>query len=193
MAVLNSEERALGSGAGELWWLWVIQAILAIVFGFLAVLWPGLTLTVFVYLIGVYVLVIGLTEVVRGLMNIRTNDSWWLTLVLGLLLSGAGVYLSRHPHVSFKTFIVVVGVTFLVWGAMNVVRVFFEGQRASQRVLDLIAGVAGLAVGVYTLVQPVSGGLAFVWAFGIYALVYGIMSLVRAIEHHREYRGLRAV
>jgi uncharacterized membrane protein HdeD (DUF308 family) len=193
MAVLNSEERALGSGAGELWWLWVIQAILAIVFGFLAVLWPGLTLTVFVYLIGVYVLVIGLTEVVRGLMNIRTNDSWWLTLVLGLLLSGAGVYLSRHPHVSFKTFIVVVGVTFLVWGAMNVVRVFFEGQRASQRVLDLIAGVAGLAVGVYTLVQPVSGGLAFVWAFGIYALVYGIMSLVRAIEHHREYRELRAV
>lgn len=192
MAARNSGERSLANLISELWWLWVVQAVLAVLFGLVAVLWPGLTLTVLVYLLGVFVLLIGVTEVVRGLMSLRINDSWWMTLVVGLLLLGAGVYLARHPGVSFATFVVVVGIMFLVWGIMYLVRGFLDDQTSGHKVLNFITGLAALAAGIFTFFQPVKGGVAFVWAYGVFALVYGIAALVMAIEHHRDYADARA-
>jgi uncharacterized membrane protein HdeD (DUF308 family) len=193
MAVVRTEAQAAAAVVSEMWWLLVVQAVLAIIFGLVAVFWPGLTLVVLVYLIGAFVIAIGLAEVVRGLVSTRSNDTWWLTLLLGLALLGAGVYLARHPQVSFTTFIVLVGITFIVWGVVTFVRAFMDDLSIGHKVFNFVAGLAAVAVGIYTFFQPVSGGLAFVWAYGLFALVYGMATLAMAIEHHRDYAAARSV
>ncbi len=175
----------------ELWWLRVVQAIVAILFGIVGTFWPGLTLVTLVYLLSAFVVAIGLTEVVRGLMNAGARDTWWMTLIIGIVTFGVGVYLARHPDVSFATFIVVVGVSFIVWGVMDVVRAFIERIATPYKVLTYISGLAGVAAGIITLSQPAAGGLAFVWVLGLYAFIYGIVALAEAIDHYRDYVGLK--
>lgn len=177
----------------ELWWLRVVQAIIAILFGILATFWPALTLVTFVYLLSAFVIAIGLTEVVRGLMNAKARDTWWMTLIIGILTFGAGIYLARHPDVSFATFILVVGVSFIAWGVIDIARVFVERDPTSYKVLNYIGGLAGVIAGIITLLQPAAGGLAFVWVLGLYAFIYGIVALAEAIEHHRDYQALKNV
>lgn len=178
----------------ELWWLWVIQALVSVLFGVLAIFWPGLTLVTLVYLLSIFVIVTGVVEVVRALTSVKSRpDTWWMSLIVGFLTLGVGMYLARHPGLSLATFILVVGIAFIAWGAVDLIRSFFEAQSASHRVLSFIAGIAGVAVGIFTLLQPTKGGLAFVWVFGLFAFVYGISALIMAIEHHHDYEAFKAV
>jgi uncharacterized membrane protein HdeD (DUF308 family) len=176
----------------EFWWIGVIQAILAILFGVVATFWPHLTLVTLVYLLAAFVIAIGLTEIARGLMSVRARDTWWMTLIIGLLTLGVGIYLARHPSVSFGTFILVVGISFIAWGVIELIRSFLEPITTSSKILNYIAGLSGIAAGIIILLQPVAGGVAFVWVLGLYAFVYGIVALATSVEHHRAYEELRA-
>lgn len=189
MAATTVDQPVIGL-AHELWWLGVIEAIVAILFGIISVFWPGLTLITLVYLLGFFVIIYGVAELIRGLMQIGRGDTWWITVLLGLVTFGVGIYLARHPSVSFHAFILIVGITFIVWGVMDLSRSFLEIGPGSHRVLNFIAGLAAVLVGIYTLFQPVSGGLAFVWAWGLYGIIYGVTLLAAAMRLHREFREL---
>jgi len=165
----------------ELWWLGMLQGTLAVFFGITALFWPGLTLTTLVYLFSAFVLAWGIVEVVHGLLSPERRDTWWMTLVFGLVGLGVGVYLVRHPDVSFKTFILLLGLTLVVRGILDVVEAFLNRDEGdTRRVMVTLAGVAAVVAGVVLLKQPESGGVAFVWVLGLYALVYGVIGWVVA-------------
>ncbi len=167
---------------GELWWLVLMQSVLAIFFGIVAIFWPGLTLVTLVYLFSAFVLAWGILEIVHALMSIGRRDTWWFTLLFGLIGLVVGVYLVRHPGVSFATFILLLGLTLIVRGIFDVVGTFIDDRLATHRVLLLIAGAAAVLAGIVLLLQPVAGGVAFVWVLGLYALVFGTISLVVSLD-----------
>src|ERR1051325_6508271 len=111
-----ANQSSVSSAVSELWWLGVLQGTVAVLFGIVAVFWPGLTLVTLVYLLSAFVIAVGLTETVMGLMSIKRRDTWWMTLLIGLIGLGAGIYLARHPDASFRTFILVVGISFIARG-----------------------------------------------------------------------------
>ncbi|WP_345388835.1 DUF308 domain-containing protein [Nonomuraea salmonea] len=47
------------------WWLLLVRGIAAVIFGILALIWPGLTLLALVIFFGAYALVSGLFRTVR--------------------------------------------------------------------------------------------------------------------------------
>ena len=57
------------------WWAFALQGVLAIVWGILAILWPGLTLRVLVTLFGAYALVDGILSVIAGKSQPTTATS----------------------------------------------------------------------------------------------------------------------
>ena len=176
----------IGTVINELWWLTFMQSLLAIFFGIAAIFWPGLTLVTLVYLFSAFVLVWGIIEVAHALMSIGRRDSWWLTLLFGLLGLVIGVYLVRHPAVSFATFILLIGATFIVRGIFDIVSTFLDGRATAHRILLFIAGAVGVVAGILVLMQPVAGGVAFVWVLGLYALIFGVITFVLALESRRE-------
>ncbi len=170
----------------ELWWLTLMQSLLAIFFGIAAIFWPGLTLVVLDYLFSAFILIWGIIEIVEGLMGVGRRDTWWLTLLFGLVGLVVGVYLVRHPGVSFATFILLIGLTFIVRGIFDVVGTFLDNRSATHRILTLIVGAAAVAAGIFTLLQPATSGVAFVWVIGLYALIFGVISFVIALEGRKE-------
>jgi uncharacterized membrane protein HdeD (DUF308 family) len=103
-----------------------------------------------------------------------------------LLEVGVGLYLVRHPHVTFATFILVTGLLFVAWGIIEVVSAL-AGEMASStsRMLLIIGGLAAFLVGILLLFQPEASGVAFVWLLGLYALITGPLMIALSLDVKR--------
>lgn len=176
--------RRVTGGTTDLWWLGAVAGVVTMLFGLAALFWPGLTLTTFVYLFSAFVLVWGVIAIVHGFVDMtRANMMWWLSLLFGFFAVGVGVYLVRHPLVSFATLILLVGFTLIVRGAVDVVTGLFGAARSSTgQTLAMVAGALGVVAGVWLLTQPESAGVSFVWIVGLYALLFGPLMVALAMD-----------
>lgn len=175
------------------WGVSVSEGVVAVLFGIAAVFWPGLTIVTLLYLFATFVLVSGLINLFSGIFHASSGvGSWFLRLLLSVIQIGVGIYLLRHPHVTFATFILLIGFTLIFRGVFEMVMAFMDDVRAGQRAMLLIAGLLAIVVGIIILFQPVSGGVAFVWVLGLYALVTGPIIIATAVSAHNASRKLAA-
>lgn len=166
----------------ENWWVLTLRGALAVLFGIAAVFWPGITLLTLLYLFSAYILVNGIVDIVHGVGGIGKRASWFLVLILGLAEMGVGVYLLRHPHVAFATFILLIGFMLIVRGVFEGVAAFSDSMSTTNRTLMLIASVVAVVAGIVLLFQPESAGVAFVWILGLYALVTGPILIALSLD-----------
>jgi len=165
------------------WWILTVRGILAVLFGISCVFWPGLTLVTFIYLFGIYVLVTGLVAVFQGVSSIGHHKTWILTLLLGVLAIGVGVYLLRNPTVSFAVLILLVAFTLIVSGVFEVVGALSdERASATSKTLLVITGALAVLAGIVMFFQPVASGVAFVWIVGLFALLSGPLWIAMSVD-----------
>jgi uncharacterized membrane protein HdeD (DUF308 family) len=82
------------------WWVLVVRGVMAILFGVLAFIWPGITLTVLVLLFGAYALVDGIFAVVLAIGGWQERDDRWLLLLEGILGVGIGIMTALAPELT---------------------------------------------------------------------------------------------
>lgn len=169
-----------------MWESLVFRGVAGILFGIAAVFWPALTLVVLVYIFSIYILVSGLINIVQSIMDLAKKRSWFLTMLLGIAELGVGVYLVRHPGVTFATFILLAGLILITRGVFEVVVALTEEPSATYKTLMVIGGVLSVVVGIIILLQPAAGGVAFVWILGLYALITGPIWIAIALDVKRE-------
>lgn len=174
----------VGETVKDLWGGLLLRGIAATLFGVAAVFWPGITLVTLVYLFSGFVLASGLVGLVTGLMAGKdTVLSRVLVVAVSLVEIGVGVYLLRHPLVSFKTLVLLIGFTLVVRGVLDVVGGLFEGSAsATYRLLTVVAGALAALAGIVVLFQPASAGVTFVWLLGLYALLTGPLLIALAFD-----------
>lgn len=165
------------------WWALTLQGVAAILFGVAAVFWPALTLGTLVYILSAFVLVAGVINVVEAVVSVGKHRAWALKLVLGLAEIAVGLYLVRHPAVTFATFILIVGFLFIARGVVEVIAGLADSSAsATGRTLTVVAGLAAFLVGILLLFQPAASGVAFVWLLGLYALVTGPLMIAMSLD-----------
>lgn len=164
----------LSSIAKQLWGLGIGFGVVSILFGILALFWPGLTVGLLVILFSIFILIWGVIGIIVSISSTSTDKFWWLELIFSILAIGLAVYLLRNPVVAAMIWIFSIGLTFLVRGVVDILEGLFDGNRTGgDRVLAFILGALGIVAGIITLLYPVSAGLAVVWIIGLYALLYG--------------------
>ncbi len=165
-----------------MWELLVFRGVAGILFGIAAVFWPGLTLTTLVYIVSIYVLLMGVVSLVEAVMNLTRGDNWFLRMLAGIAQLGVGLYLVRHPLVTFGTFILLFGFVFIASGVLEVVGSLIDEPSATHKMLGIIGGALSVLVGVILLMQPASAGVAFVWVVGLYALITGPIMIAMGMD-----------
>ena len=164
----------LSSIAKQLWGLGIGFGVVSILFGILALFWPGLTVGLLVILFSIFILIWGVIGIIVSIASTSTDKFWWLELIFSILAIGLAVYLLRNPVVAALIWIFTIGLTFLVRGVVDILEGLFDGNRTrGERVLAFILGALGIVAGIITLLYPISAGLAVVWIIGLYALLYG--------------------
>ncbi|MES2630453.1 MAG: DUF308 domain-containing protein [Patescibacteria group bacterium] len=171
----------------QLWGLAIAQGVLAILFGIVALFWPGLTVALLIVFFGVFILIWGIVGIITSLTSIGKEKFWWLELIFSLLALGLAVYVLRNPDATALIFVFFFGLTFLVRGVVDILEGLFDGNRTgSNRVFSVILGVIGIIAGIITLAQPVTAGVAIVWIIGLYAVLYGSLSIAFAFKAQSE-------
>ena len=168
----------------DLWGVVLFRGIAALLFGIAAVFWPGITLVTLVYLFSAYVLASGLITLVSSLVS--SDETWTsrlLLMVVAVIEIGVGVYLLRHPTVTFATLILLIGFVLIIRGVIDVVGgLFVSGISATHKLITIAGGALAAIVGVVMLFQPAASGVAFVWILGLYALIVGPLLIALSLD-----------
>lgn len=155
------------------------QGVIIALFGVVALVWPGLTAKLFIALFGVFILVWGLIGLVHSFLNRGRSQSWWVELFFSIIALGFGAFLLGNPGVTAAIIILIVGLTLVVRGVMDIVTGLFTKDPAvrSNRFVYIVLGLLGIIVGVVVTSYPAASGITFVWIVGLYLLVYGALSI----------------
>jgi uncharacterized membrane protein HdeD (DUF308 family) len=161
------------------WWVLLLRGIAAVLFGFLAFVWPGLTLVALVFLFGAYALVDGITALFVG----GRARAWWMVFagVLGII---AGVLTFIFPGITAVWLLILIASWAIVRGLFEIVAAIKLRKELMNEWMLILGGVSSIIFGVLLILNPVAGALAMVWLIGAYALVFGIMMIVLAVRLH---------
>jgi uncharacterized membrane protein HdeD (DUF308 family) len=175
----SKEENKL---AEQMWGLIVAEGVAAVLFGIAMLFWPGASLVILVVLFGIFVLVWGIMNLIHSILSMGKMSTWWIELIFSVLAVGLGVYLLRNPGVTLALFILLIGFTFVIRGAIDLVAAFFspEVKASGTRALHVVTGILGVVAGIFVFSQPIASGIAFIWVVGLYAVLEG--SLLIAIS-----------
>jgi len=174
-----------------MWEALIVRGIAGILFGVAAVFWPGITLVTLVYIFSIYILLSGVVGVVTGVSHLVKGHNWFLGLLLGFAELGVGIYLVRHPLVTFATLVLIIGLILVARGVFEVVMGLMEDNLATHKLLVIFGGVLSAAVGIIIMLQPAASGVAFVWILGLYALITGPIMVALALDVRNSVAGKR--
>jgi uncharacterized membrane protein HdeD (DUF308 family) len=156
------------------------RGAVALLFGVVAILWPGLTLLWLVALFAAYALVGGGAAIVGAVKNRLSDRGWWLVLLLGLTSVAAGTIAIFFPGLTALALVLVMGANALVTGVLEIVVAYRLRKIVQHEWLLILSGVAGIVFGVLVFLFPGAGALAMVWLISLYAILTGVLLLALA-------------
>jgi len=159
------------------WWVLALRGVLGILFGVLALLWPGLTLLTLIALFAAYALLGGIVSVVGAFRHRQADDDWWLLLLIGLVGIGAGIIAVVHPGLTALVLVLVIGANALVTGILDIVAAIRLRKEIQGEWLLVLSGIASIVFGALVFLFPAAGALALVWLISLYAFVTGVLLL----------------
>jgi len=177
--------KELKDSAKHMWWLVVVASVASILFGIATLFMPGVTLVTLIVLFAVFLMVNGIIELVYGFSSINEDSYWWVSALVGLILLGASIYLAKNPGITAAVFILTVGWVLIARGVYDIAVGIFQ---ARSKALWIISGIFSAAAGIIIWVYPVSGGLAFAWVLGLYALINGALVFSSALATRTAFK-----
>lgn len=172
----------LDGSAAPPWWLLVVVGVLSIAVGILALAWPGKTLLVVGWAFGIFLILVGIGDLVGARSAGLSPGLRVLQILLGMLALVAGVLLVIHPAHSVLTAAWVLGLWFVLHGAGELALGFMTSEN---RAWNLIFGLVGIAAGVIILVNPKVGLVTLVWIVAIGFIVRGMVALALGMAVRR--------
>lgn len=163
------------------WWSLVIRAIIALLFGIMALISSQFTLLFLVYLFGAYALLDGILAVIVSLQERNTASRWWVLLLGGIFGIVLGLVTFFQPGAIALVIFYLVAVWLVVTGLFEVISAFTLMAVGVEWVL-VVAGVLSIIVGIVFFIHPTASILSIVWLLGVFALVYGVIQVFRAIQ-----------
>jgi uncharacterized membrane protein HdeD (DUF308 family) len=159
-----------------------LRGAAALLFGILALIWPGITLLVLVALFAAYALISGGVSVVAAVRNRHTDKGWWLILLLGIVSLAAAVIAILNPGITIFVLVLLMGANALVTGILDIVVAIRLRKKIEREWLLALAGAISILFGVLVFLFPAAGALAMVFMVSFYAIFTGILLLTLAFR-----------
>jgi uncharacterized membrane protein HdeD (DUF308 family) len=164
------------------WWLVLLRGIAGIVFGVLALAWPGITLLMLVLFYGAYALVDGVFSLIAAFAGKGEGaPTWWLILV-GILGIVAGLVTFFLPGISAVVLILVIGAWAVVCGIFEIIGAIQLRKEIDNEWLLILSGIVSVLFGLGVLIFPGAGALALIWLIATFAIAFGILWIVLAFR-----------
>jgi uncharacterized membrane protein HdeD (DUF308 family) len=179
---MNSPSDVQSNAAGDLlaqnWWLFTLRGVLGIIFGLIALIFPGATILSLVIFFSAYMLVDGVFGVISAVRAIRRKeDRWGLLIFEGLLNIAVGIAAFLWPGLTVVAFVWLIAAWAIVSGGL-MTAAGFRLNMDHGRWWIVLGGLLSLAYGVLLIITPLIGAIVLTWWLGAYALVFGVALVV---------------
>jgi uncharacterized membrane protein HdeD (DUF308 family) len=158
----------------ENWWLILLKGLCAIVFGLLALAWPGVTVLTLVLFYGAFALVDGVLALAAAVKGSGPAPRWWLAVV-GIIGICAGILTFAWPGITALILLFLIAAWAIATGIMQIIGAIRLRKEIDGEWLLIASGVLSVLFGVILVVQPKVGAVALVWVIGAYAILYGLL------------------
>ena len=159
----------------------ILLGILAVVFGILAIAWPGVTILALVILFAIYAFTAAGLQAARAFSS-RSAGPVFGRLLLALVGLAAGVVALVWPAPTAFVLVIVVAAWALVGGFAEVFAGFGSGETAGTRAMFILSGLVSVAFGVLLFARPGVGAVTLALLFGLYSLIYGFSQITAGIQ-----------
>jgi uncharacterized membrane protein HdeD (DUF308 family) len=165
----------------RLGWSGVVVGACSVVLGIAALAWPGATLVVVAVLFGAQLLVTGIRRTLLGLAA-PGLETWVraLLVVLGVMVTVAGLICMRNPFTSLAVIVVLVSVSWLLDGAGDLVSAFSGGREPGQRALLAVGGALSVVGALVILFWPALALLTLTRVGGWILVILGVAQVATA-------------
>ena len=161
------------------WWALALRGLVAVLFGLLTFILPGITLVTLVLLFGAYALADGIFNVIAFF---RVASHQWALLIEGVIGIIAGIVTFALPAITAIALLYLIAFWAIFTGVFEIIAGIRLRKAMTNEWLLLVMGVLSLLFGVLILFAPGAGALAIVLWIGAYALVFGIFLLALAFR-----------
>ena len=164
------------------WWVLALRGVLAIIFGVLALIWPGLTLFVLITMFGAYALVDGIFAVIAGIASYGRNERWWAVLLEGVAGIILGVLTFLWPGTTALVLVYFIAAWALLTGVFEIAAAIRLRKEIEGEWMMVLSGILSIIFGLFLVVAPGAGALGLTLVIGAYAIVFGILLLILAFR-----------
>jgi uncharacterized membrane protein HdeD (DUF308 family) len=184
-ARMNFLERRMANSLSRNWWVLLVRGLIAIAFGVLTWMQPGISLAAFVLLFGAYVLVDGVLTVWTAIAGHKENSSWWILLLWGLVGIAAGVVTLLAPGITALVLLFYIAAWAIVTGVLEIVAAIRLRKEIDNEWWLILGGIISVLFGVLIMAQPGAGALALGWLIATYAFIFGVLLVMLAFRVRR--------
>jgi uncharacterized membrane protein HdeD (DUF308 family) len=174
------------------WWAVALRGVAAILFGVLALVWPGITVFALVIVFGAYALVDGAFTLLAafgsrdGGRTTRGSRVWLFARGIAGILTG--IIAAAWPDITALALLWVIALWATATGVFDIVAAFQLRKEIQREWLLALSGALSVLFGVLLIVWPAAGILTLVVLVGTAAIAFGITLLMLGLRLRRERR-----
>lgn len=174
------------------WWAFVLRGVLAILFGLMVILLPGMALMTLVVLFGFFAIAEGVFSLMAAFRTTPTlqHQPWWALLLEGLIGIAAGLAALFWPGLTAIVLLYIIAAWAVVSGILEIVAAIRIRRHVSGEWLLGLAGALSVVFGVLVAMFPGAGALVMVLWIGAYAIVFGVLLIGLGIQLRRMARAV---
>lgn len=166
---------ALIEAASRHWWLVVLRGVIAVLFGVLAWVWPGITLLALVIMWGIYSIADGVLSFVTAFRWRDSGKPLWPLIVIGIAGIAAGVVAFAWPQITALVLLMFIAAWAIVMGIFQIVTAIRIRKEIDNEWLLGLSGLVSVIFGVLMIASPGAGAVAVIWIIGLYAVFFGVL------------------
>jgi uncharacterized membrane protein HdeD (DUF308 family) len=173
--------QAMSAMLAQNWWALALRGALAILFGVLTFLLPGVTLLTLVYLFAGYLIVDGVLAIIAAVRAANRHERWGFLVLEGVVDFLAALAAAFSPDIAIVFFIYLIAVWSIVSGAFMTAAAFrLHGGHGGWMLA--LAGIFSVVFGILLIVSPVAGALVLAYWIGAYAIVFGALLIAFSVR-----------
>jgi len=177
------------------WWEKVAVGLVALIFGILAFVLPGITLLTVTILFGTFALLLGFFSLFSGIMGKDLKQARWLFIAQGIFGIIIGIIALAWPDITLLAMAYLVGAWAMIFGIFEIIAAVWTPQEAigvfnnMSKGLLAASGILSLIFGMLIILFPGAGVLAILWIIAAYAIILGIINIMLGLQQRKSSAG----
>ncbi|WP_285043187.1 DUF308 domain-containing protein [Plantibacter sp. LMC-P-059a] len=181
---LNSARLTAGQISGVRW-AFAVGGVLTILLGVFLLVAPKASLVAVAWIFASYFLIAGIARITRGVLAREHRGGWRiLTIVFGVLLFAAGVYIILDPLLGIGALVFVIGLSWIVEGVASL----FDSAPDVSRWVTVLYGVISVVAGVFVLANPLLAAVTLLLVTAFFLIAAGVVEIVQAVTFGKQVK-----